>query len=147
MNCPAAMHRAGSIMQICAYWSASDPCSATSIVARLRSSACSMSCNCELAGAITPGNGGIDRFRRRRDRLDQLEAIIRNRHHRAALIGLRHAAFDQVTCFEVAQDAGQARPEQKCRPRQFGDLCCLDRGQRAQDAPLLFGQPVLAQRG
>ena len=48
MICPAAMHHAGSIMQICAYWSASALfSSATSIPERLCSSMPSMSCNSE----------------------------------------------------------------------------------------------------
>ena len=56
-------------------------------------------------------------------------------------------ALDQMTRFEIAQNSRQARPQQKRDARQFRDLDGVDRGQRAQDPPLLFGQAVIAQRG
>ena len=50
----------------------------------------------ELAGAIAAGDLGIDRLRRRRHRLDQLQPLGRDRHHAAAQIGLRGPALDQI---------------------------------------------------
>src|SRR5229473_2423610 len=52
-----------------------------------------------------------------------------------------------MTRFQVAQDPGKTWPQQKSNPRQFRDLDGVDRGERAQDSPLLFGQTVIAQRG
>src|SRR4051812_25579471 len=99
----------------------------------------------ELACAKASRDLRIDRLRGRRDRGHQLHALFRDRDHAAALISLGGLALDQVARLQIAQDARQARPEQERGAREFRYLDGLDGGERAEDAPLLLGQTVLAQ--
>jgi hypothetical protein len=57
-----------------------------------------------------------------------------------------HFAVDQETRFQIAQDSVKARAKQESDTSKYRDLNRVDRGERAQDASLLFGQAVVAQR-
>src|ERR1700738_4400963 len=92
------------------------------------------------AHAVTPGDFGVDRFRRRRDRLDQFYSLVRNRQHAAAQVGFRNPALDQATRFQVAQDSGEAWTEQKSDAGELRDLDRIDRSEGPQNPPMLFGQ-------
>ena len=116
---------------------------------RLRSSSCQHLLQFgELAGAVAPGDRGVDRLRRRRDRRDQLHAL--RRRSRPCCGADRPSAVRR----SISRRASRSRrmrdrlgPSRKADPRQFRHLDAVDRSQRAQDPPLLLGQSVIAQRG
>jgi len=65
----------------------------------------------ELARAIAAGDGGVDRFRRRRDGLDQPHPLRGNRHQAAALIGLGvFMAAAGVSCSQRLGDIAASLP-------------------------------------
>ena len=109
----------------------------TSIAARLRSSSPQHVLQFgELARAVALGDLGIDRLRDRRDRLDQLQSLWRDRHHAAAQIGLRRsgarsdrAPRDRAGCATGSAPAGRRRapvPSPRwCRPPSARAGCAI----------------------
>ena len=100
----------------------------------------------ELAPAITPGDGGVDRFRGGAtasisfNPFSEIDTTPRRRSLSRSCARSGGALRGRAGCAIGWGRAGK-------RVRELGDLDRVDGSQRAQDAPLLLGQSMTAQRG